>query len=110
VLHLPNSRPEGYPLKPPPATVARLADYEPVTDLGYTGDHSAKWETSILMALRPDLVEMDRLPTNPDEPLWGVSGLDPRVHATPEVGHQIVEAIVTRIGARAMELLAESTT
>ncbi len=24
-----------------------LPEYEPVTDLGYSGDHAAKWETSI---------------------------------------------------------------
>ncbi len=85
-----------------------LADFEPVTDLDYTGDHAAKWETSILMALRPDLVEMDRLPQDLEEKLWGVGGLDPRVHASPEVGHKIVDAIVDRVGTRAMELLAEA--
>jgi hypothetical protein len=61
------------------------------------------------MALRPDLVEMDRLPKNLNEKLWGVGGLDPRVHASPEIGHQIVEAIVERVGKRALELLAEAT-
>jgi creatinine amidohydrolase len=84
-----------------------LADYEPVTDLEYTGDHAAKWETSILMHLRPDLVEMDRLPGSLDEKLWGVGGLDPRVHASPEVGRAICEAIVERIGKHTRELLAE---
>lgn len=86
-----------------------LADYEPVTDLEYRGDHAAKWETSILMYLRPDLVEMDQLPQNLDEKLWGVGGLDPRVHAAPEVGKEICEAIVDRVGRRATEMLAEMT-
>jgi creatinine amidohydrolase len=85
-----------------------LADYEPVTDLEYRGDHAAKWETSILMHLRPDLVEMDRLPQDLDVKLWGVGGLDPRVHASPEVGRDICEAIIDRVGQRARELLAEA--
>ena len=84
-----------------------LADYEPVTDLEYRGDHAAKWETSMLMYLRPDLVEMDKLPQNLEEKLWGVGGLDPRVHASPEVGREICEAIVDRVGRRATEMLAE---
>jgi creatinine amidohydrolase/Fe(II)-dependent formamide hydrolase-like protein len=84
-----------------------LADYEPVTDLEYRGDHAAKWETSILMYLRPDLVEMDTLPQDLDVKLWGVGGLDPRVHASPEVGRTICEAIIDRVGRRALDLLAE---
>jgi creatinine amidohydrolase len=84
-----------------------LADYEPVVDLDYRGDHAAKWETSLLQYLRPELVEMGRLPPNLDEKLWGVGGLDPRVHASPEVGQQIAEAIVERVGQRVQQLLAE---
>ena len=82
-----------------------LAEYEVVTDLGYTGDHAAKWETSILMHLRPDLVDMGQLSSDPDEKLEGVSGEDPRAHASPEVGREIVEAIVERMAKRVTELL-----
>ncbi len=82
-----------------------LAEYEVVTDLGYTGDHAAKWETSILMHLRPDLVDMGQLSADLDEKLEGVGGDDPREHASPEVGQKIVEAIVERMAKRVTNLL-----
>jgi len=73
-------------------------------------DHAAKWETSILMSLRPDLVDMARIR---DEDLppdgWsdeaGIGGLDPRIHASAEVGEKAVEHIVDAIGRKARELL-----
>lgn len=82
-----------------------ITDYDPVVDLGYGGDHAAKWETSILMHLRPELVDMSRLPTDPAAELAGVGGEDPREHAKPEVGKMIVEAIVERIAGRVNEFL-----
>src|SRR5712692_5392303 len=39
-----------------PITIWAAGDFEPVIDLGYRGDHAAKWETSLLWALRPDLI------------------------------------------------------
>jgi len=82
-----------------------ITDYDPVIDLGYGGDHAAKWETSILMHLRPELVDMGRLPTDPGAELAGVGGQDPREHAGPELGKMIVEAIVERIAGRVNEFL-----
>lgn len=82
-----------------------LPEYEVVTDLGYEGDHAAKWETSILMHLRPELVDMGQLSADLDEKLEGVGGDDPRVHASPEVGREIVEAIVARMAERVMDML-----
>ncbi|MFH1006211.1 MAG: creatininase family protein [Candidatus Latescibacterota bacterium] len=84
-----------------------LAEYEVVTDMGYTGDHAAKWETSILMYLRPDLVDMTRLRADPKEELEGVFGDDPTEHASPEVGREIVDAIVARMSERVTALLHE---
>ena len=82
-----------------------LPEYEVVTDLGYEGDHAAKWETSILMHLRPELVDMGQLSADLDEKLEGVGGDDPRVHASAEVGAEIVEAIVARMAERVMDML-----
>ncbi len=76
-------------------------------DLGYKGDHAAKWETSLLMALRPDLVDMSRLPTDLDQPLIGVGGIDPRKEASAEFGREAVEAVVERMVDRARELVAQ---
>lgn len=71
------------------------------------GDHAAKWETSLMMAMRPELVDMSRLPADLDEPLIGVGGTDPRKEASPEYGEKGVEAVVKAITAGARELLAQ---
>ncbi len=84
-----------------------VPDYEPVQDLGYRGDHAAKWETSILMHLRPELVDMSRLPSDPAASLAGVGGEDPREHARPEVGEEIVAAIVERLAGRVRAFLED---
>lgn len=82
--------------------------YELVGDeIPHAGDHAAAWETSLMMALRPDLVDMDRLPSEGgEEALIGIGGRDPRVHASEEFGRRGVEAIVKRVGAKVKELLA----
>ena len=90
-----------------PLKIWAMADYETVTDLDYTGDHAAKWETSILWHLRPDLVDMSQLPADPNVELWGVGGLDPREHASQRVGRDICEAIIDRVGQRALAMLGE---
>jgi len=80
--------------------------YELVRDeIPHAGDHAAAWETSLLMALRPDCVDMSQLPDDPEEKLVGVGGRDPREHASPEFGQQGVELVVERITQRAKELL-----
>jgi len=69
-----------------------------ITDLGYRGDHAAKWETSALMALRPDLVEMSRL-EGQEEPPLGVAGDDPR-QASAEYFEQGIAQITERVRAQ----------
>ncbi len=69
------------------------------------GDHAAKWETSLMMAMRPELVDMSRLPEDLDEPLIGVGGIDPRREASAEYGAKGVEAVVKAITARTRHLL-----
>lgn len=73
-------------------------------------DHAAKWETSNIMFLYPDLVDMSELGDRPFEldmsPPFGIGGLDPRQHATANVGQRNVELAATAIGAKARELLA----
>jgi len=70
-------------------------------------DHAAKWETSNMMFFYPDLVDMTELGTGPltPKPPDGIGGLDPRKHASSEVGRRNVELAADAIGRKARELL-----
>ena len=69
-----------------------FVDYLLVRDrYPHAGDHAAGWETSHLLALHPDTVDLSLLPP-PGEPLIGVGGhLDPR-QATAAFGRETLEA------------------
>ena len=74
-------------------------------------DHAAHWETSVLMALRPDLVEMDRiraekLSTEDGSKEAGIWGRDPRTDASRALGEQIIDRIADNVAKKAQELLA----
>jgi creatinine amidohydrolase len=72
-------------------------------------DHAAKWETSNMMFLYPDLVDMSALgdgPLAPNmQPPDGIGGQDPRRHASLEVGRRNVELASAAIGKKAKALL-----
>ena len=72
-------------------------------------DHAAKWETSNMMFFYPDRVDMAELGDEPItldmSPPHGIGGLDPREHASAEVGERNVELAADAIGRRARELL-----
>ena len=72
-------------------------------------DHAAKWETSNMMFFYPDLVDLSALgdgPLAPDmQPPDGIGGLDPRVHASAEVGRRNAELAAEAIGKKARALL-----
>lgn len=72
--------------------VAGITDRDLARSAGHTGDHAAKWETSILMALRPELVDLKRLPA--EGPLEGIYGDDPRTKASADLGRKVVETMV----------------
>ena len=80
---------------------------------GAEGDHAAKYETSYMLYLMPELVDIDRLKAGrqddlrgPDEvvnwmvseyeghPNYGLVGIDPRAHASAEVGRVNTEAVI----------------
>lgn len=81
------------------------------------GDHAAKYETSIALALNPSWVHLEQLTpgrdvskvTLPDtprfplrqwnaaHPLYGIWGEDPSRTASRELGEQLVEEIVSRL-------------
>jgi len=81
-------------------------DMEWADDLDFTSDHAAKWETSILWTLRPELVDVYRLPRDPGVPLEGVLGEDPRLYASRELGRVAVAAIARDLSALGARLLS----
>ena len=72
-------------------------------------DHAAKWETSNMMFFYPDLVDLAALGDGPLAPNMkapdGIGGMDPRQHASVEVGRRNVELASAAIGRKARELL-----
>lgn len=74
-------------------------------------DHAAHWETSLLMYLRPELVDIaqiaeEDLDTPDGARMAGIFGKDPRRFASRELGERIALGIVDSIGRKAQELLA----
>ena len=92
-------------------TVAGVGLWEVSLSMGEESntDHAAKWETSNMMFFYPDRVDMGELgdgPMNLDmKPPHGIGGLDPRVHASAEVGKRNVELAAEAIGKEAQRLL-----
>jgi len=81
---------------PAPLRILMLAEYELVKDIGYTGGHAGKWETSIMMYLFPDLVQLELLPVDkPFEEFECIRGIDPRGAASYEVGKEIVARLAS---------------
>ncbi len=79
-------------------------------------DHAGKWETSNVMYLYPDRVDMSLLTdadmlaehrSDADSMIGGIGGLDPREHASAEVGEKNIELAASSMADRARELLAE---
>lgn len=66
-------------------------------------DHAARNETSVLMAVAPQLVELSRLPTDRGQWPQGVAGEDPR-DAEAAYGEELIEATLTLIGTKLDEL------
>lgn len=64
---------------------------------GISGDHAAKYETSDVMYLRPELVHMDRLSEDPDDFPKGVSGDDPRTSASASVAEAHVPVFIEHV-------------
>ena len=60
------------------------------SDDGKAGDHAAAFETSLMLALEPALVDLSELDPDPAVPPTGVLGDDPRVHASKEFGEKIL--------------------
>lgn len=88
-----------------PVTILPLTEYDLVTDT-YTGDHAGIGETSLLWALRPDLIRLDAVP--PDQSLDGVLGADPRGAASPERGEELLRLIGENGASAALRMASAS--
>ena len=60
-------------------------------------DHAARNETSLVMALRPELADLGQLDADRDVWPQGVGGQDPR-DATADEGRQLLEASIPIVG------------
>ncbi|MCU0490083.1 MAG: creatininase family protein, partial [Chloroflexaceae bacterium] len=68
-------------------------------------DHAALWESSQMLSLRPELVDLDRLGDEPLHPASSaVLGRDPRAQASASLGERVLTMAVERI-VRAVEQL-----
>ena len=63
-------------------------------------------ETSLVMALRPELVRMDRLPSAPEQWPVAVWGRDPRTDASAELGRRAIALQTERMAGILREALA----
>lgn len=78
-------------------------EYMLALDVDYTGDHAAWGETSLMMHLYPDSVELSRLG---DAPHKGVYGRDPKTEASAKDGRLLTETIVSRLATLARKMPA----
>jgi len=86
--------------QPGAATVIAMPEYEAYPGPERAGDHAAKWETSILWYLRPELVDLARTEAHPDDPLHGVFGEDPREKASVDLGRRMIDTVVENLAER----------
>lgn len=84
-----------------------LAEYEVAQDLGYGGDHAARWETSLLWHVAPELVDIERYRDDLTGDEQGVMGENPAATASAEDGGRVFNAIVERIADRMLEILGQ---
>jgi creatinine amidohydrolase len=95
----------------------------------YPGDHAAKYETSVALALAPEWVRLERLtpgrdpalvtlpdtlrrdgrPYDPSDALYAIWGDDPRITASAAVGQRLVKEITGRLVERVSHELREVT-
>jgi creatinine amidohydrolase len=86
-------------------------------------DHAGRFETTLLSSLWPELVQLDRLPSlqaaplavddvwedgrhDPEHPIWGVVGADPRNYK-PEEAEALLDAAVAWLVGQVRMTLAD---
>lgn len=85
--------------------IAAFADHELIDHPRFRGDHAGATETSQLLALRPELVQMERLTDDSVRSHYYAAG-DTAPLSSAALGEEIVGSQVRRMGEVAAELLA----
>ncbi len=68
-------------------------------------DHAGLWETSLLLSLRPDLVDLYALENEADETVQSIiKGRDPRGAASASLGDTVIHLAIERITKAVVEL------
>ena len=90
------------------ADILVLADVDAhlLSDFEKPMDHAAAIETSIMMYLEPETVDLAALDAAPDKWPEGVGGDDPRTHASREKGQHYAETLIDRVATAARRLVA----
>ena len=86
--------------------VLAAIDQHFLLDLEPAMDHAAAIETSLMMHLQPETVDLSALDPEPDRWPEGVGGEDPREHASAERGMSYADVLVDRVAGAAQRLVA----
>ncbi|MBH39621.1 MAG: hypothetical protein CL790_00135 [Chloroflexi bacterium] len=86
--------------------VLAAIDQHFLLDLEPAMDHAAAIETSLMMHLQPETVDLSALDPEPERWPEGVGGEDPREHASAERGVRYADVLVDRIAGVAQRLVA----
>ena len=70
---------------------------------GLSGDHAGKWETSLMMAVDPAMVDLGEIERNPD--YKGVGAGTDAIESTAEQGKAWIEACAAAIAEEARWLV-----
>ncbi len=77
-------------------------EYFLALDAGYVGDHGGVFETSLMLELMPELVELDRLEGQP--PYQGIGGGDAKRQSSRELGQRFSDVICARLARLARRM------
>ena len=80
-----------------------------ITDLDKPMDHAAAIETSLLLHLAPECVDVEELDPDPSVAPQGVGGDDPRTCASAGFGEERAELLICRMADLATRLVTLST-
>jgi creatinine amidohydrolase len=83
------------------------------TDIEYFGDHAGMWESSLMLAIQPEWVDLSAMPRGLSvmERLtrYGTMGKDPTSRANAEKGRAAIDHIVTGLSSAVRRVMTESS-